>query len=497
MAVDDGHLRRASGLYHGVEEKLEGFDLEHHGGIRKQLAEATEKLEKLRDWQSYAVLPKKEALIKKMRHLTEHSLDPESRAQTIRDMQDEWKLLSRGLQDRQQDLWQTFHDLAQLAYEPCKEFFSEQRNLREVNLDRRKEIVEQLGKYQQLVDWNQPDIKEIDQLLQVARNDWRKYSPVDRSANKVVQDQFDAIHSTMINKLRKEQEAFKDNKRVIIEKAKTLLEVEDIKDATEQVKRLQREWKTAGIVARKDEQELWKEFRVVCDELFNRREQQVLTFKADLEINREKAELIISKIEGLIDSSDSQNLSSEFKVLKTEYESIGTLPKAHYQKLSKRFKEGCIAFEKASREAQRSAADQSWQDVIRWVRDARFGEGTADHATETWNGLNVPDACRPLIKYLENWQNQPDELHQAALHEKTIDLEILTGTDSPAEDAGIRMNLQVQRLSDGIGSSTSSLQIEQLVFDWLATGPVDKVIYDGFERHLNLARDNWLAKKTK
>ncbi len=491
-AVEEGSLRRASGLYHGIEEKLEGFDLTHHAGIRKQLEETTAALEKLRDWQSFAVLPKKEALIKRMSALVDQSMDPEYRAQSIRDMQDEWKLLSRGLQNRQQDLWETFHDLAQKAYEPCREYFSEQRNLRDINLDRRKEVVAQLKKYGEIIDWENADIKEIDRVLQLARNDWRRYSPVDRVQNKPIQAEFDRLHKTLFDRLREGQNEFKQNKLQIIEQAKALLDLEDVKDATEQAKGLQRKWKDAGVVARKDEQHLWAEFRAVCDQLFAKREQQINEFKAELDTNKEQAEQLIGSLVSLSASADVLAEQSVFENLKSQFESLGTLPKAHHQKLMKQYKDACYSFESACKTARLAAKDQHWVDLIDWVKQARFSNGDQDALKAQWQGIKVPAPAQELIGCLDSWRQPADELNQAAMHEKTIELEILTGVASPEADSQIRMNLQVQALSEGIGGSTSDADVDRMVVQWLALGPVEAPVYDEFEARMKAARKHWM-----
>lgn len=492
QAVEEGSLRRASGLYHGAQEKLEGFDLKAHGGVRKQLEETTAALEQLRDWQSYAVLPKKEALIRRMSALVEQSVDPEYRAQTIREMQDEWKLLSRGLQDRQQDLWETFHDLAQKAYEPCREYFSEQKHLRDVNLERRREIIDQLSRYAESINWEQPDIKEVDRVLQVARNDWRHYSPVDRVANKTVQAEFDKIHQSIFQKMRQEQAVFRENKEAIIAKARALLDNEDIKSATDQAKALQREWKSAGMVARKDEQQLWKAFREVCDELFARRDEQISAFKADLETNRQQAEEVLTAMAELIDDADVLAQSSVFENLKSRFENIGTLPKAQYSTLTGKFRETCQAFEARCREAKAAQADQHWEALIDWVRQARFEGASAEQLADEWQKLTVPEPARSLVDAIPAWLEPSSEMNQTAMHEKTIDLEIMTGVESPQEDADIRMNLQVQHLSQGIGTQVSVAQVHQTVVDWLAIGAVPADDYRRFEARMIAARKSWL-----
>ncbi|WP_411745766.1 DUF349 domain-containing protein [Reinekea sp.] len=496
-AIDEGSIRRASGLYQGVEEKLVGFNFDKHAGLKKMLDDTTEALEKLRDWQSYAVLPKKEALIKKMDALVHQSVTPDERAQSIRDMQEEWKLLSRGLQNRQQDLWETFHELAQLAYEPCKEFYSEQRHLREVNLSKRKEVVEQLTQYSTMIDWTAPDIKEIDRILQAARNDWRNYSPVDRAASKGIQKQFDTLHQSLFNQLAKEQAVFKEQKQQIIERAKALLELEDVKKATTEAKKLQQDWKSAGIVARKDEQRLWKEFREVCDALFTKRDVQTESFKADLETNRVQANEVIAGLEALENSIEPESDQSVYENLKAQYEQIGTLPKEHYPALTKRFKAACDVFTAAARAAKRANADAHWQAVIQWVKRARFESLSEEELNEQWQAIKVPSAAKALFDQHEQWQQPVDELNQAAMHEKTLDFEILVGVESPEEDASMRMNLQVQKLSDGIGYQLTDAQMHRSVVDWLSIGSVEKATYEQFESRLLVARNQYLAKNLK
>ncbi|MEJ2045958.1 MAG: DUF349 domain-containing protein [Reinekea sp.] len=491
-AVEEGSIRRASGLYHGVEEKLKDFNLDQHPGIKKQLDETTEAIEKLRDWQSYAVLPKKQALIKKMEALIHQSLDPESRANTIRDMQDEWKLLSRGLQDHQQELWETFHDLAQKAYEPCREYFSEQRNLREVNLGRRKEVVEQLRTYSEIINWDEPDIREIDRVLQAARNDWRHYSPVDRVANKDIQKTFDQLHRSIMDKLRAEQSVFRDNKLAIIEKAKQLLELDDAREATEQAKQLQQQWKSAGMVARKNEQELWKAFREVCDELFERREQQIKEFKTDLESHKTEAESIIKRIGQLSDADQILEVQSDFEKLKQAYDQVGTLPKSHYTKLSRQFKDACSKYQRAVRQAEQKQSDRHWIDLINWVKQARFSSESLDALQAQWAQMDVPEPARSLTDCLSVWQQAPDEVNQTRLHEKTVDLEILTGVESPEADSKMRMNLQVQRLSEGIGSQTDDSEIDRVVVEWLSVGAVSEDFYAEMEHRMKQARTQYL-----
>jgi hypothetical protein len=336
-AINEGHLKRASGLLQGIRDAVVELKPEEHQGLFRQFSDVEQAVEKLRDWQSFAVLPKKEALIERMRHLDTLSLAPEDRARQIREMQDEWRMLSRGLQNQHQELWETFHELAQKAYEPCKEFFEEQGKLRALNLQQRRALVDQLTQYEQLIDGKEHDLKELDRVLTLARNDWRRFSPVDRAANKAVQADFDVIFQRLRSLMQDEQQVFREAKLAIIERAQALLNEPDSRLATDTAKQLQREWQQAGHLARRDEQALWKSFRAICDELFARREADADAFKADLNAHKEQADEILADMNTIVEEADPLAASDRFEALKAQYQELGTLPKADYKKLQDRF----------------------------------------------------------------------------------------------------------------------------------------------------------------
>jgi hypothetical protein len=403
-------------------------------------------------------------------------------------MQDEWKLLSRGLQDKHQELWQTFHELADKAYEPCREYFKEQRHLREVNLQKRKEVVEQLKTYSGLVNWEQPDVKELDQVLQVARNDWRKYSPVDRTANKKTQAEFDALHKQMFDAMRAQQEVHKAAKQAIIEQSRKLLALDDAREATEQAKALQQKWKQAGMIARKDEQAMWKEFRTVCDELFGRRDKETTRIRADESVNLSKAEELINAMEAMVTQGPFISKKGAFNELVESFRQIGALPRGRQQKVLAQFNKVKETFEQSCFKEALIAKDAQWTAVIEWVHKARFSGDDVQTLTDAWQEIKVPQEAKGLFDLVDSWQQSPSEENLAQLHDKTIELEILAEAESPEEDSAQRMAMQVNLLSNGIGASNELSDFHNQVVAWLAIGSVEKSGYETLEARMKQAR---------
>ncbi|HET8902733.1 MAG TPA: DUF349 domain-containing protein, partial [Saccharospirillum sp.] len=491
-AINDGHLKRASGLLQGIRDAVVDLNPDEHHGLFRQFEETEQAVEKLRDWQSFAVLPKKEALIERMRHLLEQSLPPEDRARQIRDMQDEWRMLSRGLQNQHQALWETFHDLAQQAYEPCKTFFEEQGKLRALNLRQRQALAEQLGQYEQLIETQGLDLKELDRVLTLARNDWRRFSPVDRAANKAVQADFDAVFQRLRDRLQSEQQVFKDAKLAIIDRAQALLEEPDSRQATEAAKQLQREWQQAGHLARRDEQALWKSFRAICDELFARREAAAEVFKADLNAHKEQAEHILADMEALLTEAELLAVKDRFDALKAQYSALGTLPKADYKALQDRFDRLNQQFQARCKDLKVRQQDQHWQALFDWSRRARFECDSMDAAEQEWQTLSkVPAPASDLLNSLSQWQAPAAE--EDALRRKTVELEILARADTPEADKALRMELQVQRLTDGLGQQVDQNDIDQAVVAWLATPAHDEAQFDALMARMKQARLTWMG----
>lgn len=494
-AVNDGHLRRASGLLHGVETELAALTQRAHPGLFRQLDETRAAVEQLRDWQSFAVQPKKEALIERMRGLIGQSLDPQDRARTIRQMQDEWRQLSRGLQNQHQALWESFHTLAQQAYEPCREYFNEQSKLRALNLKKRQELVEQLKQYETLIQGSGTDIKELDRVLNMARQDWRRFSPVDRAANKGVQKAFDAAIKRLRAQLQDEQVDFRRAKEAIIERARALLDEEDTRKATDAAKQLQKEWQRVGTLARRDEQTLWKAFRVVCDELFERRGQQVEAFKAELDEHRQQAEGLIEQLEALAETDQPVAEKAQVDALKKQFKELGALPKAQQKILQERFDNALKQFDAACRGQQRQRQDQHWQALIDWVAQARFDNSDAASLIKSFESLTLPPDATDLVDQLEQWRQPPSDEALTQLHRRTVELEVLAQIDSPAEDKNLRMELQVQRLADGLGQKVDRRRIDQAVLEWLASGSVERSAYEQLAARMQAARQAWLDRK--
>ena len=87
-----------------------------------------------------------------------------------------------------------------------------------------------------------------------------------------------------------EQERNAKLKQAIVDKAALLIDEENINEATQKAKQLQKDWQKIGITAHKEDRKLWKSFREHCDALFAKRE----SAKQQGKINEESHTLAVA-----------------------------------------------------------------------------------------------------------------------------------------------------------------------------------------------------------
>ena len=71
------------------------------------------------------------------------------------------------------------------------------------------------------------------------------------------------------------------------------------------------------------------------------------------------------------------------------------------------------------------------------------------------------------------------EENEQALKRLCIRAEILSDRPTPDEDKSLRMQYQMSRLQQGLGqkSPDKSVEMNAMVFEWVAVGPVSTEIY--------------------
>ena len=447
-ALEAKQLKESRQHFKAAQQLAKGLDHRHGKSLQPRMHLLGGQLRELTDWQGFATRPKQESLCEQMEYLANQPMEPEAKAERIKELQNEWRGLG-GSSDR--DLWSRFKQASDQAYEPCKAYFSAKSGLKQANLETRKTICDQLGTFLDNADWNNIDWKTAERIHQTAREEWKAAWPVEFRDNRPVQKRFDDLLKQLeapLDTERKKNEALKQG---IVERAEALIEHEPLGDAMNQAKALQTEWTNIGITRHREDRKLWQAFRKACDQIFARRdarrdEQEQLSRKAD-----EKAGPILDASQ----SAGSDSTLDGLKATLSELDSLRNEPLSADSRDRVGQERSRLSGLVSTRQLQEQI--DTWKS---WINSRSSSALDSDALPQHWAGLAAD-------------VGQPDPV------ELVIRAEILAEVASPAEDQGRRMEIQVQRLAEGMGNASSgsdkSRQLEMLVANWCLVQPVDVV----------------------
>ncbi len=454
-ALESGNASDAGKLEKRLQKLLTQLSPKARHKAQGSIRLLSGRLHELRDWQGFAVTPKKEVLCSEMEALAVSAADdPESRADQIRALQQSWKDLGYSGNDR--ELWERFRAAADRAYEPCKAFYAEQEQQRQAMTAQRDELIAELTRYESGMDWDSADWKAVQTTLDVARNAFRELGPVDHKNHNRTQKAFRAVCDQIYAHLKAEYDRNLAQKKAIVEHAATAAGSDDVHAAADQIKQLQQQWKTVGVTPRAPDQRLWSELRQHADAVFSRLGEQRQARRQELdELVAQGEALVASAAQAVNDSAD--NAAQLLNEAASGLNALD-LPKSAAERLNADVTRLQKQLRDAQSEKQRAATMASWDALLTLLK-------TSDQ---------LPDTLPPLPEGIETgWLTHP-QTSELSSAEICIRMEILADRESPASDQEARMGIQVKRLAEGMGRG---MNLEQeranLIRDWFACSEND------------------------
>lgn len=511
-AAEQGFVRKARAIQKELEEKRAQI-AEIPKGLQAKLDDFEAQLTKLGDWHEFAVTPKKEALITQMQALDGSDTNPEALATKIHELQDNWKEVSKGVQQQDDVLWQQFQQASKLAYAPCKEFFEAQAAERDRNLEKRRELVNQLQQYLHGYDFTNAVWKDVEHTLKTARAEWQTYWPVPRKAGNELQKEFESLMEQLFGKINAAYERNKDAKQALIEQSQSLVNSPDNRSATEAIKQLQTQWKAIGKSWHKEDQQLWQEFRKHCDAVFALRNQAFEAAKEQRQAVTAQAEHLIAQLHGIAEKSleeinaaksDIDSLSTDFKALE--------LPKEVVKNLHNKFNDALTAIANQRDSARVKAEEKSWADLFATLDSLRDFELAVLAQQPAEQLVAKKAALDDVMANIARWPNgtlnvlqqrlgKADQLttedqstNTELLRTLTIRAEILTGQESPESDKQARMAYQVKQMQSGFGQRDN--RFEPLILEWVSLGAITKDVYQPLLQRFEHCRKRAIQSKS-
>ncbi len=216
-------------------------------------------------------LEKKQKLIKEAVALIDEE-DLAIAARRVNKLHNQWKKTGNLPQKEENELWDQFKSATDAFNEKKSDNIEVLRGQEQENLDKKLKLIDKAIAVQ-----DAESFEEGHQAMQQLMDQWKAIGPVPRKKSSKIWKQFKSAMDAFYDKrrehfkdVRKDQKDNLTRKNELLAKLKELSESEDATLAVEEAKKIQAEFKTIGHVPLKFKNKIWKQYREVCDIIYER-----------------------------------------------------------------------------------------------------------------------------------------------------------------------------------------------------------------------------------
>ncbi len=262
----------------------------------------------------------------------------------LNDLHEEYKHIGPVPQAEQEALWQRFKAASDKVYAKRKDYLDQMKGELQANADAKRQIGDEAQDYaaftsDRINDWN----KKTQELLALQKR-WEAIGGLPRESareiNKHFWGAFKAFFSnknTFFKSLEEHREANLKLKETLVEKAEALKESNDWVATSNELKKLQEQWKEIGPVPEKQRESVYKKFKTACDAFFNNRRQKNKHVEKEYQQNLEQKEAIIKEMEAM--AAAKTGSIEDLEAFQQQYSAIGFVPRDAIKKIQERYNE--------------------------------------------------------------------------------------------------------------------------------------------------------------
>jgi hypothetical protein len=299
-----------------------------------------------------ANLRRKRSLIDRLKVVIEKEENIGVALTAYKEIHEQWKEVGDVPREKRQDLQSEYSRLLETFFYHIKIY----RELREHDLHRNQQLkLDVIKRIQALAGVE--NIKDVEQSIKALQNEWDETGPIGNEEWENIKNLYwDAVRAaytriqSFYDEKRTEIAENLEKKKSIAQRAAELVEQvkaevpKDWKAVTDVLIGLQNEWKTIGFGPRKENEDIWKEFRASCDAFFETKKSFFDTIRSQFDGVAEKKQALIQKLETIKTSTEWKSATEKIVALQKEWKTLGNAGHKFEQKLWKEFRAACDYF---------------------------------------------------------------------------------------------------------------------------------------------------------
>ena len=250
----------------------------------------------------------------------------------LQDLHQQYREIGPVAKELREAIWSRFKAASTVVNKRHQQYFEDIRAKEEENLTKKTALCEKL----EAIDTNA--LKNATQWEEASKNaiaiqqEWRTIGFAPQKMNVKIFERFRSANDVFFSKkaefFKKLKETYAENlakKQALVKKAQELADSTEWKKTGDKIINLQKEWKSIGVVPRKQGELLWNDFLEACNKFFNARNKVNAGTRNSEQANLEKKREVIAKLKDLMENP-SDNIQQAVQKLTEEYNAIGHVP---------------------------------------------------------------------------------------------------------------------------------------------------------------------------
>ena len=262
----------------------------------------------------------------------------------LQNLHHEFREIGPVAPEMREEIWGRFKKASTVINKKHQQHFEELKAKEQGNYEAKQAICEKIESIdctalKTFADWDEKTNEVI-----ALQSEWKTIGFAPQKLNVKIFERFRAAcdaffkaKSEFYKTIKTEKNENLQRKIALAERAEALKDSTDWKKTTEELTRLQKEWKTIGSVSKKYSDAVWNRFISACDYFFEQKKNVFAGQKSEEQANLAAKLELIEQIESIPEDADPAEALKTVKELQEKWNSIGFVPFKEKDKIYKRF----------------------------------------------------------------------------------------------------------------------------------------------------------------
>ncbi len=261
----------------------------------------------------------------------------------LQELHQQYREIGPVAKELREQIWARFKAASTIINKRHQQYFEEIRAREEENLARKTELCEKVETIAKEENKNAADWESHTKQIIEIQAEWKTIGFAPQKMNVKIFERFrtacDDFFGRKAEFFKGMKEKLAENtrkKREMVEQAQALMTSTDWKATSDKLIKLQKEWKTIGMVPKKVGDQLWANFVDACNKFFEARNAASTGAHNEEQQNLSRKKEIIGKLKDLLQNA-TDNTQATMQQLTEEYSQIGHVPFKEKDKLFKEY----------------------------------------------------------------------------------------------------------------------------------------------------------------